>query len=226
MFTDMFGVNTGRHKQLCDQLARQGLLVVCPDFFDEYPYISSTPAWGFSLCCLTEGICKYISGRLDRNSRDHHAWDVSMRAKVMDNLLPWMKEQGCCEFSSIGFCWGAYGAIKCAAFPEFKCCAVFHPSVDAFCKATSEDDIKICREVKCPILVVATSMEKDAWKPGGDAQRACEEAVPGKVAWKFEEKQSHGYMTRGDVNKDPLTLAAVNTGMDDIISMHRACMSS
>lgn len=225
MFTDMFGVNTGRHKQLCDQLARQGFLVACPDFFVEHPYLGSPPKFGVSVCCITEGICKYMCGRFDKNSRDHHAWDVSLRVKVMDTLLPWMRDQGTCEFASVGFCWGAYGAMKCAASPDFRCCTVFHPSVDGFCKATGEDDLKICKEVKCPILVVATSMEKDAWRPGGAAQRSCEEAVPGKVTWKFEEKQSHGYMTRGDVNKDALTLAAVNSGMNDILSMLTTCKS-
>ena len=36
------------------------------------------------------------------------------------------------------------------AFPEFKCCAGFHPSNEGFCKATKEDDLEVCRKIKCP----------------------------------------------------------------------------
>mmetsp|Transcript_31276 Transcript_31276/g.103949 ORF Transcript_31276/g.103949 Transcript_31276/m.103949 type:complete len:275 (+) Transcript_31276:55-879(+) len=223
VFSDMFGVHTGRHKQLCDRLAEQGLLVACPDFFAENPYMPNAPAWGTTVCCVAGLMFKFMSGKLDKNTRNH-TWDASMREKVVGTLLPWMKEKGAKEFVSLGFCWGAYGAMKCAALPEFRCSAVFHPSVDGFCKSAGEDDLQICRELKCPILVVSTKQEKPAWQPGGTAQGACEEAVPGKVAFRTET-QNHGYMMRAEVNKDATALAAVNRGVQEILDLVNANLS-
>lgn len=35
-------------------------------------------------------------------------------------------------------------------FPEFKACVGYHPSNEGFCKATKEDDLEVCRKIKCP----------------------------------------------------------------------------
>mmetsp|Transcript_3031 Transcript_3031/g.4721 ORF Transcript_3031/g.4721 Transcript_3031/m.4721 type:complete len:275 (-) Transcript_3031:469-1293(-) len=223
MFTDMFGVHTGRHKQLCDRLAEEGLLVACPDFFVENPYFVNAPAYGCTVCCMASLIFKLVTGKLDENTRTH-TWDASLKEKVVGTLLPWMKDKGAKEFASIGFCWGAYGAMKCAALQEFRCSAVFHPSVDGFCKSAGEDDLQICRELKCPTLVVATKQEKPAWLPGGPAQAACEEAVPGQVTFRTEAL-NHGYMVRAEVDKDATALVAVNRGVQEILDLVSANLS-
>lgn len=44
------------------------------------------------------------------------------------------------------------------AFPEFKCCAGFHPSNEGFCKATKEDDLEVCRKIKCPQLLTCKQL--------------------------------------------------------------------
>jgi len=217
MFADMFGVHTGRHKQFCDMLAENGFMAVCPDFLEKSPYMSkSTPSFGMNYCCAMEFLCLLVCGGFDRNTRTF-AWDTYLKAKVMDEVLVFMKSKGVQSFGAVGFCWGTYGAMQCAAFPEFKCCAGFHPSNEGFCKATKEDDLEVCRKIKCPQLMISTKNESARWKPEGEAHKACLAALPGKVTWKSSE-QNHGYMTRGDTNK-PETFEAVKQGCEEMLQL-------
>ena len=62
-----------------------------------------------------------------------------------------------------------------------------------------------------PQLVVATSMESARWRPGGEAQVACEEDGT-TTTWVLEETQKHGFMMRGDTS-NAATLAAIRKYM-------------
>lgn len=221
MFTDMFGVNTGRHKQFCDMLAGNGYLAVCPDFIGERPYMSSlsTPSFGMNYCCAVEFLFKFFSGNFGRKTKSF-AWETYMKQKVMGELVPWMKMKGVSSFAAVGFCWGTYGAMKCAAYPEFKCCAGFHPSTEGFCKNTGEDDLEVCRSIKCPQLMIATKSESEKWRPNGEAHKACEMALPGKVTWHLQDNAMHGYMTRGDTLK-PETMEAVKYGFESMMTLFK-----
>merc|ERR1719433_648067 len=75
MFSDMFGIHTGRHKQMCDLLASEGFLVLCPDFFKDAQYIRNTPSWGVTLSCACQVICGLLCKTLDKKTQAH-AWDV------------------------------------------------------------------------------------------------------------------------------------------------------
>lgn len=217
MFADMFGVHTGRHKQFCDMLAENGFMAVCPDFLEKSPYMSRcTPTFGMNYCCAMEFLCLLVCGGFDRNTRTF-AWDTYLKAKVMDEVLVFMKSKGVQNFGAVGFCWGTYGAMQCAAFPDFKCCAGFHPSNEGFCKATKEDDLEVCRKIKCPQLMISTKNESARWKADGEAHKACLAALPGKVTWKSSE-QNHGYMTRGDPNKLE-TFEAVKQGCEEMLQL-------
>jgi len=221
MFTDMFGVHTGRHKQLCDELALEGFLVICPDFFYGAPYMKKVPSYGITLGCFCQFFCLVICKSFEKKTRIH-GWDVSLRAKVEGQVVPWLRSQGAQKLASVGFCWGSYGAMKSCTLADFSCGISFHPSVDGFCKATGEDDLAVCRDIKCPHVVVVTKNEPDRWKPGGAAQAACEEVTPCKVSFKLEAEMQHGFMTRGDTKKKPEVLDAIKRGMQDMITLFKA----
>ena len=71
-----------------------------------------------------------------------------------------LQQRGATKLASVGFCWGAYGAMCCGRAPElFSCNAAFHPSTEGICKGNGEDDLALCRAAQVPQLVVATSME-------------------------------------------------------------------
>ena len=211
VFQDIFGIHTGRHKQFCDMLAEKGYAAVAPDFTGADPIISNPPQYGCSLCCFFSFCCGACCGRLGRRQMEL-SWDNSMGQIVLDCVVPWVQQKGATKLAAAGFCFGSYGAMHCSKFAEtFSCSASFHPSTEGFCKSTNEDDLALCRGVKVPQLVVATSMESARWQPGGDAQSACEEAGV-LTTWLNEPKQKHGFMMRGDTS-DAETLAAIRKYM-------------
>lgn len=213
MFHDIFGLQSGRHKLLCDQLAAEGYLVVCPDFFEGGSPVGQQVQYGL---CSIRLICQFLyvmSCRFKAWARQH-SWDNKLRADICDTILPWLESQGATRLACVGFCWGAYGSMKCAAMPKFSCCVNFHPATADICKANDENDLQVAREVRCPQLVVATSMEPESWKPGGAAQKAMDEVVSGNV---FQlATVHHGFMSRGDVST-PAIREAVEKGWRDML---------
>jgi len=213
VFQDIFGIHTGRHKQFCDMLAERGYGAVAPDFTGTDPIVTNPPKYGCSCWCFWSFVCGLLSGRTRRRQMEL-SWANSMENIVLHCVVPWLEQKGVTtKVASVGFCFGAYGAMQCGRFPEiFSCSASFHPSTENFCKSTQEDDLVLCRAVRVPQLVVATSMESARWKPNGEAHKACEET--GMVTtWLLEEKQKHGFMMRGDTS-DTETLAAVRKYLD------------
>jgi dienelactone hydrolase len=213
VFQDVFGINTGRHKQFCDMLADKGYGAVAPDFTGKDPIVSNPPKYGITFGCFAGFACAMCCGRYGRRNKEL-SWDNSMGHLVLDCVVPWMKQKGATKLATVGFCWGSYGAMYCGKVPEIFCCnASFHPSTESFCKSTQEDDLSVCRNAKVPQLVVATSMESDKWKPGGAAQQACEEDGT-KSTWMLEETQKHGFMMRGDTsNVETLSAIKKYTGI-------------
>ena len=222
VFQDIFGIHSGRHKQFCDMLAEKGYGAVAPDFTGTDPIVSNPPQYGCSFCCFFGFCFGFCCGRVGRKQMEL-SWDNSMGGIVLDSVVPWIKQKGATKLASVGFCFGSYGAMHCGKFPEiFSCSTSFHPSTESFCKSTKEDDLALCRAVKVPQLVVATSMESTRWKPGGDAQVACEEAGTA-TTWLLEEKQRHGFMMRGDTSNVE-TLAAISKYMHMMFHFFEANM--
>mmetsp|Transcript_100575 Transcript_100575/g.284903 ORF Transcript_100575/g.284903 Transcript_100575/m.284903 type:complete len:276 (+) Transcript_100575:117-944(+) len=222
VFQDVFGIHSGRHKQFCDMVAEKGYGAVAPDFTGTNPYVRNPPQYGCSFCCFFGFFFGIFSGRFRRKTMEL-SWDNSMGRIVLDCVVPWIKQKGATKLATVGFCFGGYGAMHCGRFPEiFSSSASFHPSTEGFCKSTKEDDLALCRAVKVPQLVVATSMESARWKPGGDAQAACEDSGTA-TTWLLEEKQRHGFMMRGDTSNAE-TLAAIKKYMDTMFEFFEANM--
>jgi len=220
VFQDIAGIHSGRHKQFCDMLAERGYGAVAPDFTGRDPIVKNPPKFGASCCCFTSLVIAFLNGNYKRKTAQL-SWDAAMGRIVLNCVVPWIKEKGVAKLVTVGFCFGSYGAMHCGRFPDiFSCNASFHPSTEGFCKATKEDDLALCRAVRAPQLVVATSMESQKWRPGGDAQKACEESGTATV-WLLEKKQRHGFMTRGDTSNTE-TLAAIKKYMDTMLQFFEA----
>eukprot|EP00619_Florenciella_sp_RCC1007_P008930 CAMPEP_0205925472 /NCGR_PEP_ID=MMETSP1325-20131115/18294_1 /ASSEMBLY_ACC=CAM_ASM_000708 /TAXON_ID=236786 /ORGANISM="Florenciella sp., Strain RCC1007" /LENGTH=269 /DNA_ID=CAMNT_0053294005 /DNA_START=77 /DNA_END=883 /DNA_ORIENTATION=- len=213
VFHDIFGIHSGRHKQFSDMLAAKGYGAVAIDFFGKNPLVSDPPQYGASCCCFLSVLSSFCCGGLGRKQREL-SWEASMGHIVLDCVVPWIKQKGVTKLAAAGFCFGAYGAMQCSRFSDFCCSASFHPSTEGFCKNTGEDDLELCRSVKVPQFVVATSMESAKWRPGGEAQGACEEDGT-KTTWLLEETQKHGFMMRGDTSNAE-TLEAIRKYMGEM----------
>ena len=84
---------------------------------------------------------------------------------------------------------------------------MYHPSFPTVAGLFEEDQAATIKAAsKVPTVVYSTAMEPKPWQPNGEAQIWMQDANPeGIVEW-HQEKQMHGFMTRGDM-KGNLELA-------------------
>mmetsp|Transcript_22885 Transcript_22885/g.71288 ORF Transcript_22885/g.71288 Transcript_22885/m.71288 type:complete len:315 (+) Transcript_22885:117-1061(+) len=218
---DVFGLHTGRHKQLADEVASWGYLVVMPDFFNhcklpggmwgkvEYGYGLFDPSQNMSatLKCawalLGGGMKAYMA-------ETPGAMCCSL---YNDILVPYLKGRGVLQTGAIGFCWGAYCSYHLAAHGDgaMKLVAnvAIHPSVDTVAAIHKENESCLVRAASgTPTLVFASKLEPASWQPGGEMQQLmeAEAEVLGKspkkqIGWRHVD-QMHGFVTRGGMRGD------------------------
>ncbi|GMI03321.1 hypothetical protein TrLO_g13970 [Triparma laevis f. longispina] len=211
MFHDIFGLHTGRHKQIADELASRDLTVVVPDFFGNE---SSEFAGGLNKKeerGYGGGLARFmyllISGKF-KAFRQQHPWDPVCKNIWVDTIAPYVKNDlKCTSVGLLSFCWGAYPAVHATALNPpasnlpVRANVCFHPSFDRTAANWSEDQEQLVKAAgKIPTLIVATGMESKDWKPEGQAHQWMKESG-NNVKW-VETKQKHGFMTRGDMTGD------------------------
>ena len=203
--SDIFGIHLGRHKEICDELAAEGYLVVMPDFF-----AGAYPDEGPSLDVWKQ--LKQAPGLLTPLNTPWPKVEKALR----EGALPYLRQRGCAEGAGLlGFCWGAWVVIRgCAAFPaEFVCGASAHPSVDKMASRWGEDEGEILAGVRAPQLVLATKDEPASWKPDGSAERALRAAGSAGHVFKEFRAMSHGFVPRGDLG-NPSVAAEVSRALE------------
>ena len=106
MFSDIYGIYTGRHFSVADSYADLGFNVYVPQILTN-PYDSQ----GSIIDCIK-------------------SQDYNRMVKRFTDLLFYLNDKGFREFYSNGFCWGAYIGFKFASkFNGFKAFAGCHPSI-------------------------------------------------------------------------------------------------
>jgi len=115
VYTDVFGVDGGRIKPICDQLSEQGYFVVCPDFFRGKPY-SGIIDMATIITYIGENV-KYDEYRKD----------------FIDIVLPYVDSKKIDKIGLIGFCLGSWIIFKFCADEKianrFQCGVNVHPSI-------------------------------------------------------------------------------------------------
>jgi len=219
MVHDIFGLHSGRHKQLADEIASRGFLVIVPDFFagaDGGLFGKAyEPGYGMGMRKLFKFLWALMSGQAKSFQRQH-PWNPTCQKVWTGQIEPWLDRQGCSSTGVLSFCWGAYVAVHAAGLtstglkhPMVPVTAnvLFHPSFASVAEALNEDQEAVIKTAATvPTAVYSTSMEPKAWQPGGQASQWMKDAnADGVVVWQ-QVKQVHGFMTRGDM-KGNLQLA-------------------
>jgi len=210
---DIFGLHTGRLKQIADEIASRGFLVVVPDFFEvKNGGLCGRKELGFgTVRAILEIVWALVSGGMKSYMREH-PWDPYCKRVWTAGLAPWLKEQSCSSVGFMSFCWGAYVAMHIAALnsdPALPVAAnvMYHPSfatVAAIFNENQEATVKAAAKV--PTKVYSTSMEPKSWQPDGRVRKwMCGANNSAVIEW-HQQKQMHGFMTRGDM-KGNLQLA-------------------
>lgn len=210
VYSDIFGPASGRHHQICDQLAEDlNLLVVMPDFFDGEPVVKADGfGHGFFLSCGL--LCWALRpGNVTAFAKMYA--DGKIQAETEDHIIPFMHTE-VSKIAAVGFCAGAVMAFYLSGTGKFEAAVSFHPSLHTMLPKAGVDPLDVCSGIRCKQFVMVTKDEPAEWQPRGVAQEACDGAVGGNV-WERTE-QSHGYFTRGDIEADIDTAKAVAVGYD------------
>mmetsp|Transcript_22431 Transcript_22431/g.71746 ORF Transcript_22431/g.71746 Transcript_22431/m.71746 type:complete len:219 (-) Transcript_22431:256-912(-) len=94
VFHDVFGMDSGNHKMVCDALAAQHY-VIMPDFYD-----------GWSIEPF------YNAGNAGDGKKELARFNWAWCSPRVEAVLQHLSEIGIEKTGSIGFCWGAWGVAK------------------------------------------------------------------------------------------------------------------
>mmetsp|Transcript_28026 Transcript_28026/g.47406 ORF Transcript_28026/g.47406 Transcript_28026/m.47406 type:complete len:302 (+) Transcript_28026:355-1260(+) len=205
--TDIFGIDGGQKKQVCDALAaRLGCVVVMPDFFRGdacTPEIFKAGFVPWAQQWQPEGV-------------------VADVARVHEHLLA-----GASFVGVAGFCWGAWAALQAAAAGHATAVVFAHPSHRKMCANVVKQD---CDELLLQALGAAKEGGRPALRaalllPAGNDDPAhkaggADEATLTKsgceVGIREFPEMAHGWILRGDV-KLPVVSRDVGLAVDLIV---------
>jgi dienelactone hydrolase len=119
---DIFGLNSGLNKIVCDHLVKimPGVMVVAPDFFPSGNMMGDDPlverghgalSWKVFWKIASCKICGFIQ---------KYSWENSSEDICNATMSHMMANNGCTKFVMLGFCWGAYVGFKACNYAEHK----------------------------------------------------------------------------------------------------------
>ncbi|KAK4535340.1 hypothetical protein CDCA_CDCA04G1365 [Cyanidium caldarium] len=194
---DVFGVESGHSKAICDAFADAGFVAVLPDMFrggalqprDPNNPLADIGAWG---------------PKFDYQS--------VLQKDVKEVLLPYLHDQ--CKLKSnasialAGFCWGSWMLFHMCADSSlpggpFACGISFHPSVQVEAFFFKRDPLALIDRATCPQLLLPSAGEDASLKEEGDAiKRLRAKPFGASCGVRTFPEMQHGWVNRGDLN-DP-----------------------
>jgi len=213
---DAFGVDSGRTKQISDELADAlGVIVAVPSFWasgsaggfgrDEADVMAPTGSRPTLLRRVYASL--RAVARLPCFVRELRAinWEV-VGPMVHDHLLPMLREHGAERVGLMGFCWGGWLVLHASGSSEFCCGATLHPSQDKVCRLQGEDLRGLCEQVQCPQIILTAGNDSPKLMEHGIAH----EVFRGKPFGSECTFQTFGEMKHGWVNRASLEDPAVH----------------
>jgi len=179
---DVFGPDSGGHKQICDRLADGGHYVVMPDFFEGgsvEPY--------------------YKAGRVPDGKKwlSKFGWNQHcgpIMEGVYEHLYKDIKVDRC---GSIGFCWGAWAVAKTCQDPQKMHAGVWaHPSCQVGHELYGEgDEFELASLVQSPTLILPTPQDEAMYLDGSLTRRMHANCITTDCIY-FPAPVTHGFFVR------------------------------
>jgi len=189
VFHDIFGWNSGRTREVCDGLAAQGFLVVCPDFFHGQ-------AMDFAMNLISMFL------HLPRMLR--FLWKFpwkNVEKELNEVIYPYLQQQGVTKIGCIGFCWGAWAGTHASSDERMSCHVGLHPSLQVG-KFFKESTKGLLDDVKCPQMFLPAGNDPAGVKQNGEAEQILSKKSFGKECRYVEFPQmKHGWVVRGDLSQ-------------------------
>jgi dienelactone hydrolase len=188
---DIFGYNSSRHRQICDQYASQGYLVIMPDVF-------RGTAWTGELGS-PEQMAEMFKW-LQTITPD------AFVQPILKNTLSFLESKGVNKVAAVGFCYGTFPVFLVSSHatygPLVKCGVSMHPS-NRVGNFYGLPEAKQAELVECPQLVIPASNDPDNMKADGDVHNVFKTKPFGdKCKFSRVFESVHGFVPRGDLTNE------------------------
>lgn len=196
VFSDIFGIDSGNHKVVCDAISErlgEDFLVIMPDLFR-----GCTIAGG---CGLPNSIAMALV-------LPSMVWNMKMRGMpenierdLISIVQPYLKQtKAVTKVSCVGFCFGGWVVGRALALSDFDCQSgvAIHPSWRAEKLVGSVEQLA-SGVGKKPILFLPAANDDDCKVDTPLIQQLAKQrgVDPSDISIAFEEMK-HGWVTRGD----------------------------
>jgi dienelactone hydrolase len=184
IITDIFGIDSGRHKAIADTFAEQGFCVVLVDATLGAPVAEDANV-----------------GAVLGDWAKAHNWTNVLKPVFANAVIPHLASLGHAKFATLGFCWGVWVQFHALADGDVgkhivaQICP--HPSlqIEGFFGGKGES---LAANVNVPTLLLPAKGDPAFVKQGGDV--ALNLASRNVVVDVHEFQQQHGWVVRGDVS--------------------------
>ena len=198
ILADIYGIHSGRHKVIADELAhRCGYFVVMPDVFRNDPPFTEQEQ------NFQKALDNYVFKHLETD--------------LVEAIYPYCRSSNNRrKVASLGFCYGAYLWCMMASHVTFEALVSPHPSIFNAAKHAKDDLSTAIAAIKCPVYLLNAPEDPPEQQPGGNIQRILtENGNTDSVFETMENDVKHGWSCRGDVS-DPVIKQAVNESFERI----------
>jgi dienelactone hydrolase len=173
-FYDIYGLNGGRTKEICDRYADNGYIVFLPDFFRG----------------------KYKDKPNDTYVQADYTW-LKTNSDLTTILYPYLEKMGIKKMTFVGACWGGYMTFEASSSVQAIQGVSFHPAMGQGAPQTPE---AIAGRAIVPQYVCASKQEPDSMKPNGTVDVLLKAMTFGaKNIFKAYNNENHGFVSRGDL---------------------------
>jgi dienelactone hydrolase len=171
MIYDIYGFNSGRTREMCDQFAAAGYYVILPDFFRGNGRLVST----FNMMNYPWVMVKDLLERL---------------------VYPHVEKRGIKVFNVVGACYGGAMAFYASQNAKVVSSVSFHPAAGLVQKPYDT----FFASLVAPQMIIPSGGEPAEFKEGGIVQTTLETlSFKGKNIVKSYNNMSHGFVPRGDL---------------------------
>lgn len=233
---DIFGPHSGRHVQICDELAAAGFIALCPDLFgdgEEREAASVFKHWppkqlrNFCdlLCCCKMGFLKKALKTTWADMEPVIRASMALAKTRYQARFASLSEAPPLLSCGVGFCFGAKPVAEVLtesnansfAYP-FACGLSFHPSLRGSAG-------ELVHGVARPFKLLPAGDDPDDVKAGGALAQVLEQKFGEAGRAELFSEMLHGWMTRGPLDDEAIR-RDYDAGMAKMIEYTREHCSS
>ena len=199
---DIFGIEGGRNKAICDQLQQNGYYTVMPDYFFGGDF----------------------KGDLATELGDWaKTFPYELHRAPIARALAYIESKGFSKIVAIGFCWGCWVSFKMAADDEFKHrilgCADCHPSLklEPWIWNNSMESLAEAAKDGFPQLLLSADNDPAEVREGGSVISILQTKPDSKSKVVDFPTAKHGWINRGDTS-DAQVKEDVRVAMEHILT--------